>query len=44
MPWHGSRAHENANGNLEYIYNVGDDIPGLDQWGFKLTMTLLFPK
>jgi len=30
--------------DLQGIYNVGDDIPGKDQWGFKLTVTLLFPE
>ena len=28
----------------QFHYNVGDDIPGQDQWGFKLSLTLLFPK
>jgi hypothetical protein len=30
--------------NLQFIYNVGDDIAGKDQWGFKLTVSLLFPE
>jgi hypothetical protein len=30
--------------NLQGIYNVGDDIPGKDQYGFKFTVSLLFPE
>jgi hypothetical protein len=28
----------------QVAYNVGDDQPGQDQWGFKLNVTLLFPE
>ena len=30
--------------NLQFIYNVGDKIPGKDQFGFKVTVTLLYPE
>ena len=29
--------------NAQIIYNVGDEIEGRDQWGFKLTANFLFP-
>ena len=29
--------------NGQVIYNVGDNIPGKDQWGIKLTANFLFP-
>jgi hypothetical protein len=28
----------------QVAYNVGDEEPGKDQWGFKLNVTLLFPE
>jgi hypothetical protein len=30
--------------NLQFIYNVGDDLPGKDRWGFKVTVSLLYPE
>lgn len=29
--------------NGQFIYNVGDRTAGLDEWGFRLTVTPLFP-
>jgi hypothetical protein len=37
-------AKQKLESNLQFIYNVGDDVPGRDQWGFKLTISLLFPE
>jgi hypothetical protein len=37
-------ARQHVNSNIQFIYNVGDDIPGKDQWGLKFTVTLLFPE
>lgn len=35
---------QKINMNGEFIYNVGDRTPGKDEWGFKLTVTPLFPE
>jgi hypothetical protein len=37
-------ARQHMESNVQFIYNVGDDIPGKDQWGLKFTVTLLFPE
>lgn len=37
-------ARQHMESNMQFIYNVGDDIPGKDQWGLKFTVTLLFPE
>lgn len=35
---------QKINMNGEFIFNVGDRTPGRDEWGFKLTVTPLFPE
>jgi hypothetical protein len=35
------KQHIDVNG--QFIYNVGDRIPGKDRWGFKFTLNFLFP-
>ncbi len=39
-----SIGEQKVNMNGQMIYNVGDHVSGKDQWGFKLTVTLLFPE
>jgi hypothetical protein len=40
----GAIGKQPVNINGEVIYNVGDALPGKDQWGFKLTVSLLIPE